>query len=305
MKMIRKTTGYFKSFDGTRIYYETKGEGPPLVFVYGIGCLMNHWRPQIKYFSESFQTIILDYRAHHKSDIPKDPHSLSIDSLAKDLHELMRHLEITKASFWGHSFGVQILTAAYKMNPEIFENLIFINGFVINPIEGMFGNNLADKAFRIIKTTHKMLPDTLSYIWKKSINNPIPMYLSAIVGGFNLQLTHLKDIEIYARGIASIDIQSFLCLFEDMMNYNGEDMLSEIHCPTLIMAGEKDSVTPLKHQRHIHDKISNSELFMVPLGSHCTQLDMPDLINLRAEKFLKKSSLKVTADSKTPTPSIQ
>ena len=287
--MISKNTGYFKSFDGTRIYYETRGEGPSLFFVYGIGCLMNHWSSQIKYFSESFQTITLDYRAHHKSDIPRDLHSLSVDSLAKDLHELIHHLGITKASFWGHSFGVQVLTAAYKMHPEVFEKLIFINGFITNPIKDMFGNNWANKVFQIVKSTHEMLPDTLSYIWKKTTNNQLAMYLSALAGGFNIQLTHLRDIEIYVRGLATIDIQSFLYLFEDMTNYNGTSILNEIHCPTLIIAGQKDSVTPLKHQTQLRDQISNSELFIVPMGSHCTQLDMPDLINLRAEKFLKLS----------------
>ena len=134
-----------------------------------------------------------------------------------------------------------------------------------------------------------MLPDTLSYIWKKTTNNQLVMYLSAIAGGFNIQLTHLRDIEIYARGLATIDIQSFLYLFEDMINYNGTSILKDIHCPTLIIAGQKDSITPLKHQTQLRDQVSNSELFIVPMGSHCTQLDMPDLINLRAEKFLKPS----------------
>ena len=53
MRKISVETGYFESFDGTKIYYETRGKGKPLVFVYGIGCLFNHWAHQVKYFSKN------------------------------------------------------------------------------------------------------------------------------------------------------------------------------------------------------------------------------------------------------------
>lgn len=287
--MVCKKTGYFKSFDKTPIYYEVRGEGPPLVFVYGIGCLMNHWSHQVKYFSKSFETITLDYRAHHKSETPKDLQNLSINSLAQDIHELTHHLGITKASFWGHSFGTQVLTAAYPINPEVFEKLIFINGFVTDPVKNLFGNDWVYKAFQAVRSTNKVLPDTLGYIWKKAANNPLSMYLSTIAGGFNIQLTHFRDIEIYARGMASIEVQSFLHLFEEMMKYNGTPVLSQIRCPTLIIAGQKDHVIPWEHQMEIRNQITNSEWLAVPMGSHCAQLDMPDLINLRAEKFLKET----------------
>ena len=257
--------------------------------MYGIGCVMNHWAPQIKYFSQSFQTITMDYRGHHKSAPPEDPSQLSIACLVKDLQILLQHLDIPKASFWGHSFGAQVLTAAYEKQPEAFENIIFVNGFVKNPIQGMFGSQWPHKIFHRIRSAHEVFPDTFGYLWKKIINQRISIYLSSLLGGFNLQLTHLKDIEIYIRGVASVDLECFLALFEDMMHYDGSHVLNQIECPALIIAGEKDSVTPFKHQEEIHQGIVHSELLIVPVGSHCSQLDMSDLINLRAEKFLVSS----------------
>jgi len=38
----------------------------------------------------------------------------------------------------------------------------------------------------------------------------------------------------------------------------------------------------------MHKKIKNSQLLLVPYGSHCTQLDMPDLVNLRISRFLRE-----------------
>jgi pimeloyl-ACP methyl ester carboxylesterase len=111
--------------------------------------------------------------------------------------------------------------------------------------------------------------------------------MSALLGGFNLSLTHLKDIEIYLKGVASMDLNAFLQLFQNMMDYDGRPVFDRINVPTLIIGGKKDSVTPQKYQEEMNLKIRKSEFLMVPYGSHCTQLDMPDFVNLRIERFLE------------------
>jgi pimeloyl-ACP methyl ester carboxylesterase len=72
-----------------------------------------------------------------------------------------------------------------------------------------------------------------------------------------------------------------------MLDYDGSKILEKIDVPTLIIGGKNDSVTPVKTQRYMHKKIKGSQLQIVPYGSHCTQLDMPDLVNLRISRFLK------------------
>lgn len=298
--MIKKETGYFKSFDGTRIYYESRGEGPPIVLCYGIGCLINHWRNQIKAFSDRYQVITFDYRAHHKSAVPLDRSQISIDALARDLHGLLDHLQIRKASVWGHSFGTQMILRSYDINPNYFENLVFINGFASDPIAGMFGNNVASRVFGFLKSGFDIAPETLSYLWKIGINNALAVHLSAIMGGFNLNLTQLKDIEIYMRGVASIDLQSFLALFENMMTYDARSVFDRVTAPTLIISGKNDSVTPQAYQEDMHRKIRHSQFLVVPYGSHCTQLDLPDFVNLRIDKFLNQSGFGNRASDDQP-----
>jgi pimeloyl-ACP methyl ester carboxylesterase len=287
MNPVSKKTDYFKSFDGSRIYYEVRGQGRPLVLAYGIGCLINHWQHQIKYFSQHYQTIVFDFRAHHKSDIPQDRTQITLDAIARDIHCLMDHLGLERASFWGHSFGTQVLLRSYDINPQYFDNLVFINGFASNPIAGMFGNDLAGQVFRLVKSGFDIAPETLSYLWQMAVNNPVAVQMSALLGGFNLSLTHLKDIEIYLKGVASMDLNAFLQLFQNMMDYDGRPVFDRINVPTLIIGGKKDSVTPQKYQEEMNLKIRKSEFLMVPYGSHCTQLDMPDFVNLRIERFLE------------------
>lgn len=286
MNPVSKTTDYFKSFDGTKIYYEVRGSGKPILLAYGIGCLINHWQHQIKYFSQKYQVITFDFRAHHKSEIPFNRDHISIDCIARDIHALLDHLNIKSASLWGHSFGTQVLLRAYDIEPSYFNNMVFVNGFASNPIAGMFGNDLAAQAFRYVKRGFDMAPETLSYLWQKSVNNPLAIQVSALLGGFNLNLTHLKDIEIYQRGIASMDLSAFLQLFQNMMDYDARPVFERVECPVLIIGGKKDSVTPQRYQEEMHMKIQRSQFLMVPYGSHCTQLDMPDFVNLRIDKFL-------------------
>ncbi len=285
MREIEKQTGHFKSFDGTKIYYEVRGRGKPIVFVYGIACLTNHWHPQINYFSQNYQTICFDFRGHQQSEVPRDPDLVSIDALAKDTQALLSHLDVSSASFFGHSFGGQVLLKAYDLFPDQFENLVLVNAFVKDPISGMFGVDIVPKVFDFIRTAHENCPDVLALLWRASVLNPLAVPLSALAGGFNLRLTASRDIEVYARGLAGLDLGVFIKLFQEMMAYDGTSVLPKVRVPCLIISGDSDGVTPAAHQIQLHKQIADSELQKVPYGSHCTQLDLPDFVNLRVDKF--------------------
>lgn len=290
METTPKVTGHFSSFDGTSIYYEIRGEGEPLILVYGIACLMNHWHHQIEFFSKKYQVITFDLRGHQKSNPVVNLSELTMDSLSQDLLGLMDHLKIKKAHAMGHSFGVPILINSYRLQPERFKSFTFINGFAKNPIKGMFGLDVVEPFYRFVRQQYKTQPDLWNSLWKVAIDNPMSMTIAALAGGFNLRLTQFKDIEVYMRGVARLNLQVFLDLFESLMNYDGEVTLPDIKIPTLVLSGERDMVTPLKFQTHMKDLIPDSEFVLVPYGSHCTQLDFPEYTNLKLEKFLEEKS---------------
>jgi pimeloyl-ACP methyl ester carboxylesterase len=298
---VTKTFGQFKSFDGTSLYYELRGsgQGEPIIFIYGIACLINHFRPQVNYFSNFYRTVVYDLRGHQKSQ--KGPvENLTISSLSKDLLSMMDYLKIKKAHLIGHSFGVPILIDFAAANPERVSSLVLINGFSKNPIKNMFGLNIVEPFFHFLKKKYSEAPSIWNYIWQQSINNPLAIQLSALAGGFNLKLTSLKDIEIYVKGVAHMDLEVFLTLFEDMMNFDGDQLLPKINAPTLVISGEKDMVTPESFQKEMALKIPHGIFMRVPYGSHCTQFDFPDYINLTIEKFyssLEEEVLEETSPS--------
>jgi pimeloyl-ACP methyl ester carboxylesterase len=282
-----KKTGVYRSFDKTPIYYEIRGDGEPIVFVYGIGCLINHWHHQIEYFSnDRFQSIGFDLRGHHKSNPVTHLKHLSMNDLARDVIGLIKHIGHDKVHLIGHSFGTPLLLEIYREEPSVVKSMCFINGFARNPIKGMFGLDVIEPFYYFIRSQYELNPDLWNTIWRLAIDNPITMHLAALAGGFNLHLTHFKDIEIYTRGVARMDLNIFLRLFEEMMNFDGTDVLETIKVPTLVIAGEGDNVTPLKFQEEFRNMIPKAEYQLVPYGTHCTQLDFPELVNLRIEKFI-------------------
>lgn len=285
MDTISLQTGTFKSFDDSEIYYEIRGEGSPIVMIYGIACLMNHWHHQINYFSKTHKVITFDLRGHHKSASITNLENLNFESISQDIFGLLNHLKLPRAHFMGHSFGVPALLDFYSRNPDMVTSMVFINGFASNPIKGMFGLEIIEPLFYFIKDKYWKQQDLWKTLWKVTIDNPMAMYVAALAGGFNLRLTHFKDIEVYVRGVSGISLDVFITLFEEMMKFDREDILPEIKIPTLIISGEKDNVTPVKFQYKFRDLIPNSEFVLVPYGSHCTQLDFPDYTNLKIEKF--------------------
>lgn len=287
METVPKTTGQFESFDGTPIYYEVRGEGEPLVLVYGIACLINHWHHQIEYFSKHYKVIAFDLRGHQRSNPVVNMNELSIDALVQDITGMLAHLKIKQAHFAGHSFGVPVILRLYDLQPQLVTSMVFINGFAKNPIKGMFGVDVIEPFFHFVKSKYETQPELWNTLWKMAVDNPMAIYLSALAGGFNLRVTQFKDIEVYARGVARLNLEVFLGLFEELMNYDGEAVLEKISVPTLIVSGEKDFVTPLRFQYHFKEKIKHSEFVLVPYGSHCTQLDFPDYVNLKIDRFLE------------------
>lgn len=287
MQTTPKTTGTFDSFDGTPIYYEVRGQGEPLVLVYGIACIINHWHHQIEYFANNYQVITFDLRGHQKSNPVINMDELTMDALSKDILGMLKHLGIKKAHFAGHSFGAPVILNTYAMNPDVFLSMTFINGFAKNPIKGMFGLDVVEPFFYFVKSQYEHQPLLWNSLWKMAVDNPMSMYLAALAGGFNLKVTHFKDIEVYMRGVARLNLQVFLKLFEELMRYDGETVLPTIEVPVLVIAGEKDMVTPLRFQYHFKETIKHSEFVLVPYGSHCTQLDFPDYTDLKMEKFLQ------------------
>lgn len=279
--------GYLKSFDGTRIFYSVEGSGPPLVFCYGLVCSSLHWTYQIDYFRDRYTTIWFDYRGHQNSDTPQDLTSLTLQNIATDLGYVLDTLEIKEAVLLGHSMGVNIVLEFFRQHPERAKALILANGTARRPLETLFHMNATEIGFKLLRKFYEISPQTFEKFWRAQSDNPITRQVVGR-GGFNVHLSAPEDIALYVKQVTSMDPRVFLQLIENYETVDATSWLHEIDKPTLIISGEQDHMTPTSEQELMHQLIKNSQLEFIKHGSHCAQMDLPDLINSKIEKFLNQ-----------------
>jgi pimeloyl-ACP methyl ester carboxylesterase len=279
------THGYFKSFDDTKLFYSIEGKGRPLVFCYGLVCSSLHWTYQIDHFQRSHQAVWFDYRGHQNSEVPKDLKSLALENMARDLGLLLDELGIKDAVLLGHSMGVNVVLEFYRQQPERVAGMVLANGTAKRPLETLFHSNALQAGFKILKKAYDKSPELVSTIWKLQKGNPITRTLVAL-GGFNPHLTPQADIDMYVDQVAEMDPSILIHLIENYDAYDATAWLHTVRAPTLIIAGEQDNMIPVPQQELMHQLIPGSRLEIIRHGSHCPQMDLPELVNHKIENFL-------------------
>jgi pimeloyl-ACP methyl ester carboxylesterase len=104
---------YFTSFDSTKIYYEVKGKGKPVILVHGFVVNSESWKRSIFYNDlqkSGYQVITLDLRGNGKSDKPHIAEAYLNDAEAKDIMRLVDVLRLKQYDVVGYSRGA-IITA--------------------------------------------------------------------------------------------------------------------------------------------------------------------------------------------------
>jgi pimeloyl-ACP methyl ester carboxylesterase len=64
--------------------------------------------------------------------------------------------------------------------------------------------------------------------------------------------------------------------------------IGRIHCPTLVVCGEMDQLTPLRLSQHLADSIPGADLLIVPQAAHMVILEKPDVVAAGLLTFLTR-----------------
>lgn len=98
-----------------RMNVEVAGSGSPLVALHGFTGAASNWQPFFKSWGRHFQVIATDLIGHGKTDAPMDAERYAMDQAAKDLADLLNHLEVKRANVLGYSMGGRLaLTFAVR-----------------------------------------------------------------------------------------------------------------------------------------------------------------------------------------------
>lgn len=96
---------YFDSHDATKLWYDTKGDGPALICLAGGPGADVRDLGDLGGLSTHRTLILLDARAAGRSDVPDDHASCSYTEQARDVEQLRRHLRLPRIDMLAHSAG--------------------------------------------------------------------------------------------------------------------------------------------------------------------------------------------------------
>jgi pimeloyl-ACP methyl ester carboxylesterase len=279
--------GYATAPDGTRIFYSVEGTGEPLIFCYGLVCSSLHWTYQIDHFKNSHQSVWFDYRGHHNSESPADLSTLTIPHFARDLASVLDAIKIDKAVILGHSMGSSVALEFYRQHPARVKALVLANGTAKRPLETLLNNpNIIPTGFQLLKAAYARSPSLFTRIWKLQKGNALVRTIVKLAG-FNPHLAADEDVERYVSQIEDMHPATLLNVLDTYQTYDATAWLHTIDVPTLILSGDEDKVTPPAQQLLLRQLIPASQLENIRHGSHCPQMDQPELVTARIEKFLQ------------------
>ena len=107
--------------DGAEIYYETSGDGDPLVLIMGLGADLRGWAMQATAFAERYRLVLIDNRGVGKSSTPAGPYTTK--QMAADTLAVMDAEGIESARVLGVSLGGAIAQELVLAAPERVRSL--------------------------------------------------------------------------------------------------------------------------------------------------------------------------------------
>ncbi len=117
-----KSAGQYAHVNGIDVYYETYGQGEPLLLLHGNGGSISAFSNNIGELSKNFKVIAMDSRAQGKTIDQKD--SLSFEMIADDGAALLQTLKVDSAFVLGWSDGGIVGLLMAIRHPQMVRRLM-------------------------------------------------------------------------------------------------------------------------------------------------------------------------------------
>jgi pimeloyl-ACP methyl ester carboxylesterase len=287
--------GFVEAADGTRLFFEVAGEGkPPVVLTDGIGCDGFAWRYLAPRLARHHQVVHWHFRGHGRSGPPLHRDQVSIEDLARDLRTVCDHLEVERPVIAAHSMGVQVALEYYRQNPDDVAGLVLMCGTFGRITTTFHGTDLLDQILPGLVRGAQMFPGAARAVWGRV---PAAIAFRVACAGRELDRGRIQeeDFQRYWEHASLMDPDVFLRMLQYAGQHDARGFLPDVDVPTLVVAAEHDTFTPMVLAEEMAAAIPNAELEVIEDASHAAPVEQPDAIAERVEDFLA-SRLGLTRD---------
>lgn len=269
---------YFKTKDDTQLHYSDWGTGQPLLFVHALAMDLSFWDYTIPFFTaQGYRCIAYDQRGHGKSDEPGKGYDL--DTLASDMHSLIKHLDLADVTLIGHSIGGMEIIRYHTLFAQ--EGLVSKLVFIGSP----------DCLMQ--QTDHPMgLTPELLEMGLAKIADDYPNWWEENIDAF-----YLPEVYQVSEGIKSwtrmIMFQTRLGIILDLnrkvFHTDARKEVAQIKLPTMVMHGDKDASIPFWCGESIAAAIPGSVFKAYPGAPHGMIISIKSQINRDLLEFITAS----------------
>jgi len=261
---------------GGNLYYETTGEGPPLVLIHAgfLDCRM--WDDQFQLFAKGNRVIRYDVRGFGRSSRPSEEYSD-----AEDLFTLLKHLNFESANILGVSNGGRIALDFVSVHPAMVNSLILVS-------PGIRGYKSSgpeeDREWKELDQKGDLQDLAIS---ENRIDDAVKM-----------------DLEIWAsaQGTANKNRLLNIATANSHIHKNPPHRLQkspeppaftklgQIRMPTMLMVGDQDVKGMQLMTKRLHELIRGSKLSVIRGADHIANMSRPEEFNAIVSSFLKTST---------------
>jgi pimeloyl-ACP methyl ester carboxylesterase len=264
------------AIEGTEITYAEIGEGPPILFVHGLGGCWQNWLENLPHFAAvGRRAIALDLPGFGHSPMP--PWEINVSAYGRLLNSFCAALGLTDVVLVGNSLGGFIAAETAIARPEWIERLVLVSAA---------GISHATLNRRPVMAGARML----------NLFNPIAMWASTSgvrrpglrQASFQGVFRHPQRVRpelLYEFSINGVGRPGFLPAVAALAGYDILDRLEEIDEPTLLVWGRDDLVVPAADAPGYESRIADSELVIFDECGHVPMAERPTRFNRLVGRF--------------------
>lgn len=259
--------------NGIDLYYNIQGSSAnePLLLIAGFDSDSSTWAAMMRSLVQQYRVIRFDNRGIGQSSAPDSAYS--IKQMAADAVALLEYLNISQVHVAGHSMGGQIAQELTLAHPEKIQSLILLSSWA-----------KGDSKFNSLIELFGDLTQKLEGILYQKVLLPW-LFTDALYStpGTMEQLIHLIEDYPFPPTPHGLYHQSRAIVGSDT-----SDRLANIHCPTLVMVGKDDILTPVRFSEELAQGIPNAELVILKQGGHAFVVESADTVAKVMLDFLGK-----------------
>jgi pimeloyl-ACP methyl ester carboxylesterase len=256
--------------NGTRIAYERVGEGPPVVLVHGFVGDHRTWRYQLDGLSDTFTMIAWDGPGSGRSLDP--PESYRMPEFADALAEFIMSIGAERPHVVGLSFGGALALELFRRHPTIPRTLVLASAYA-----GWAGSLAPEEVQRRLALSLELS------------DLPPGGLVSALLPTMFGTAAPYEPTAEFARAMSELHPAGFRAMAQACAEADLRDVLPLIDVPTLLLSGDEDVRAPRHVAEHLHARIPNAKLVVLPGVGHVSCLEAPERFNAEVRRFLQEA----------------